>query len=119
MSSRVFSHISHRTVVRGEVTVVVAQALQVIVQQGEVLRFLECHPHPVAVEVRRHPGKAPDGVQREVDGVELDVADRVDQCGAACHGERRALRHQRGRNQVRLRRSTRQAGRLRDVVVRY
>jgi hypothetical protein len=75
-----------------------------------VLRFLERHPHPVAVEVGRHPGKAPDGIEREVDGVELDVADRMDQRGAARHRERRALRHQRGRNQVRLRRSTRQAG---------
>jgi hypothetical protein len=55
----------------------------VIVQQGEVLRFLERHPHPVAVEVGRHPGKAPDGIEREVDGIELDVADRMHQRGAA------------------------------------
>jgi len=47
-----------------------------------VLGFLGRHAQPVEVIRPRHAREAPDRVQRQVDGVELDVADRVDQDGA-------------------------------------
>ena len=71
-----------------DVAVGAAQAAQVVAQQGEVLRLLGGDAQPVAVKRLGHAGKAPNGVQRQVDGVEFDVADGVDQGGVPLHGER-------------------------------
>jgi hypothetical protein len=62
-------------------------------QQGEVLCLFRRHAQPVQVELARHAVKAPGGVQRQVDGVELDVRNRVQQRGQAFGLEGRAPRH--------------------------
>jgi len=77
--------------VAGEIAVAETHRLQVRMQHREVLRFLVRHAQPVAVVGIGHAVEAPGRIQREVDGVELDVADRVDQRGAAFGRERRAV----------------------------
>jgi hypothetical protein len=81
-----------------EIAVVVAQAAQVLAQQREVQGLFTGHLQPVAVEVLRH-AEAPEGVQGQVDGVELDVADGVQQRGPALRREGRPGGHLVGRHQ--------------------
>ncbi len=65
-----------------KVAVIVAQLLaQVVAQQAKVPGLLGGHAQPVQIELLGHVGKAPDGVQRQVDGVEFDMGDGVDQHG--------------------------------------
>jgi hypothetical protein len=42
-------------------------------EQTEVLGFFSGHSRPVQVVGRWHAGKAPDGIQRQIDRIELDV----------------------------------------------
>ena len=90
----------------GEVPVAVAHAAQVRVQQGEMLGFLVGHAQPVAVEGLGHAVVAPGGIEREVDRIELDMADRMDQRGPAFVGEGRALWHGGRRHTFRASRSS-------------
>ena len=76
-----------------EVTIVVAHGLQMRTQQGEVLRFFYSHLQPVKIIGVWHAAKAPDCVERQVDGIELDVRDGVQQRGQAFGGKGRALGH--------------------------
>ena len=62
-------------------------------QQREVQGFFARHTQPVAVVLQRHAGETPDGVEREVDRVELDVRDSVQQRRAAFERGRGAARH--------------------------
>ena len=99
-----------QAVVGGEVAIVRAQALQVFAQQGEVLGLLGRHAQPVAVVVGGQAGEAPDGVEREVDGVELDVGDGVQQRGPAFAAARVAPGHAVGGQQFGAGRAARQEG---------
>ena len=76
-----------------KVTIVVALAAQVIAQQPEVFGLFGRNAHPVQVVIARHAIKSPHGIQRQVDGVELDVGDGVDENGAALGGGGRAAGH--------------------------
>ncbi|MNV98874.1 hypothetical protein D3C71_1941760 [compost metagenome] len=58
-----------------------------------MLGFLGRDLQPVAVEVLGHAGETPDRVQREVDGVVLDVGNRMHQHRAAQRRGRRAACH--------------------------
>ena len=58
---------------RREVAVVIAHALKVCPQQAEVLGLFRGHLQPVKVVGIGHVRKTPDGIKREVDGVEFDV----------------------------------------------
>jgi hypothetical protein len=71
-----------------------------VVQQGEVVGLFCRHPQPVAVERFRHAAKTPDGVQRQVDGVELDVANGMQQRGTSLQGKGRPRGHVGGVNQL-------------------
>jgi len=51
------------------------------------------HAQPVFVKRGGHAVKAPDGVERQVDGVEFDVANRMEQGGEAFVGEGLARGH--------------------------
>ncbi len=84
-----FGHLP-QAVVRREVAVVVAQCLQVRPQQLEVQRLLACHANPLPVERDWQSVKAPDHIQRQVDGIELDMGQRMDQHRAALRRRRRA-----------------------------
>src|SRR6185437_11739429 len=78
--------------------------------EGVVLRLLGRDRNPVVVEVARQPlaGEASDDVPGEVDGIELDMRQRMEQRGAS---RRRAAgapsRHVSRRQQQRLRRPCR------------
>ena len=86
-----------QAVVRGKVAVIMAERAQVAAQQFEVMRLLGGDLEPVAVVVARQAAEAIDRVERQVDGVEFDVRQRVNQCrpargrvnAAALDGERR------------------------------
>ncbi len=82
-----------------------------LAQQREVQRLLARDAQPVGIEVARHAGEAPDRVERQIDGVELDVHHRVQQRRSALKCERRAHRHLFGWHEARQRRATRQVWR--------
>ena len=58
-----------------------------------MLGFLCSHLKPVVVVLPGHAVKAPDGVQCEVDGIELYMCNGMDEHGPAFEGGRRAARH--------------------------
>ena len=74
------------------VAIAAAECLQVLRQQAEMQSLLAGHAQPVAIVGRWQPGEAPGRVQRQVDGVELDVGDGMQQGRAAGRRERRAPR---------------------------
>ena len=80
-------------------------------------RFFGGHSQPVEVIRARHFGKAPDGVERQIDRIELDVRDRMEQRGQAFGRERRALGQRQMRAQFRPRRAAGQIGRCLKIFV--
>ena len=80
------------TVVGVKVTVTVPQAVQVLMQHLEMLRFLVGHQQPVLVKLIRHAGEAPNGIESQIDGIEFDVTDGVKQCCQALRRERSTCR---------------------------
>ncbi|MNS93377.1 hypothetical protein D3C72_1275460 [compost metagenome] len=93
-----------QAVVRREVAVLGAQRGQMVGQQREMQGLLARHLEPVAIEARRHAGKAPRGVQREVDRVEFDMAQRMNHRRPPRRGAQRAAAlHLLGRHQFRAR----------------
>ena len=72
-----------QTGVRRKIAIVPAHGLQLGAQQAEMPRFLGRHTGPVPVVSRRHSAKAPDGVKRQIDRIELDMGHRMEQCGQA------------------------------------
>jgi hypothetical protein len=79
-----------QAVVRVEVAVGVAERDQVVAEQAEVQGLLGSDARPVAVVGVGHAGETPDCIERQVDGVELDVRHGVQQRRAAVGGVQRA-----------------------------
>jgi hypothetical protein len=80
-----------QAVVRGKVAIGMAERGQVVAQQLEVQRLLARHAQPLAIEGIGQPGKAPADVQRQVDGIQLDVRQCMQQGGAPQRAGHRAL----------------------------
>ena len=101
---RLVAHLP-QAVVRGEVAVVPARhkfagrvgrlvhAAQMRAQQRKVMRLFLGHQRPVGVKRVGHAVKAPDRIERQVDRVELNVADRMDHRRTAFQRGGRAARH--------------------------
>ncbi len=56
-----------------------ALLLEPVADEQKVLAFFTGHAQPVQVVLARHVIKAPDGIQRQVDGIELDVCNGMHQ----------------------------------------
>jgi len=87
-----------------------------VAQQLEVIGLFLRDAGPLLIERLGHVGEAPAQVEGEIDGIQLDVGERVDQCGAAFGGGHRALLDLRVSNQWRALGAARDAGRLVDRV---
>ena len=83
---------------------------QMVAQQSKMLRLLGGHLQPVQVELARHVRKAPDGIQRQIDGVELNVCNGMHQHGPPLQGGGRTPGHLRVRPQHRPGRVAGQGG---------
>ena len=70
-----------------------AASREAVMQIVEVRRLFGGHPQPVVVVSRRHAVKAPDGVERQIDGVEFDVGNGMHQNGTPFGGGGRAPGH--------------------------
>ena len=62
--------------------------------------FLRRHAQPVGVVLPRQAGETPQRVERQVDGVEFDVGQRVHQHGAPFHRHHRAPAHETRQHQL-------------------
>ncbi len=82
-----------------EVAVEEPHRLQMFAQQVEVARLLPGNADPVPVELIRHAVESPGDVQRQIDRVQLDMGQRMNQCGASLKGTDRPLRDLRRRHQ--------------------
>ena len=81
-----------------------------LAQQHEVIRLLPRDGGPFAIERVRQSRKSPYDVERQIDRIELNVRQRVDQCGTAFDVAKRALRHFFRRNQQWVSRASGYAG---------
>ncbi len=102
-----------QAVVRGKVSVGNAQFGQPPAQQPEMARLVGRDAGPVEVVLRRHCAEAEGRVEREVDGVELDVRDGVQQRRAALDAAQATRWQFAGSDERRPRRSARVANRPR------
>jgi hypothetical protein len=109
IASGFFGHVP-QAVVGGKVAVFSADPAQVIAQQGEVLGFFGGHANPVAVKIFGQVLKAPNNIEREVDGVELDVRNGVQQGGVTLGVARVAAGHLLRGDQFRLFRAAGEGG---------
>ena len=80
-----------------------------------MLCFFSRYPEPVAVKSRGHRWKPPDGVERQINGVEFDVRKRVQQHCATGIGLHAAPFQRRRRDQLRRGRSPREIERIDDL----
>ena len=101
-----------------EVTVIKTEAHQVVTQQGEVERFFLRNSHPVTVKLLGHAGKTPNNVERQVDGVQLDMRQCVQECGAPLYSGEGQFFDRRWQDEGRLRWATGYAARWGDVRLR-
>ena len=72
-----------QSVVRGEISVGMAEIGETCRQQFEMSRFIDGDTEPVAVIVGRHAAESVDGIHRQIDRIEFDVRHRVHHRGAA------------------------------------
>jgi hypothetical protein len=86
--------------VGGKVAVGIALALQVAGQKIKVQCLFRRDAQPVGVVVRRQTGEAPDGIEGEVYGVELDMGQRVQPNGATLDGAHGASQERDGRHKL-------------------
>ncbi|MBB3975027.1 hypothetical protein GGQ64_000203 [Rhizobium azooxidifex] len=86
-----------------EIAIIGAERAQPVADQAEVLGLLEGHLHPAVEEGMGHAfgREARDDVEREIDGVELDVRQRVQERDAALQRVQRTLLHVLRRHQFR------------------
>ena len=86
------------------IAVVCAELPQPVAHHVEMLGFLECDLHPSVEEGQRHllVCEPRDDIERQVDGVEFDMADGVQQDDATALGIERAALDLCRRHEVRL-----------------
>lgn len=86
-----------------------AEGFQPARQEAEVLGLFQRDCHPAIEERARHclAGKAGDDVEREIDGVQFDMGERVDQSDAAFNRMHGAPLDRAWRNENRFRRAAR------------
>jgi hypothetical protein len=86
-----------------------ASTSSAVLSQREMQGLLARHLEPVAIETRRHAGKTPRGIQREVDRVEFDMAQGMNHRRPPRRGAQGAAAlHLLGRHQFRARGPARQ-----------
>ena len=96
-------------VVRLEIAVIKAESAQPFAHQAEMVHLFLRHPHPVAHKLKRQRTETVCRVQSQIDGVELDMRNRVQHRRIAFGRVHLARRQLRRRDQNRLRRPSRVA----------
>jgi hypothetical protein len=88
----------------------------VLTQQREVQRFFLRHTQPVGVELVGHAAEAPDQIECQVNGVQLDVRQCMNEAGVPFWRAHRARLDLRGRHQLRQRGAPGNAARLHELL---
>ena len=96
-------------VVRLKIAVIEAESAQPFAHQAEVVHLFLRHPHPVAHKLKRQRTETVCRVQSQIDGVELDMRNRVQHRRIAFGCVHLARCQLRRRDQNRLRRTSRVA----------
>jgi hypothetical protein len=83
-------------------------------KQAEVPCFIARYGQPVAVVLFGHVGKAPDCIEREIDGVQFNMGESMGQCGSAFYRGHAAMLRLAGNRHAWLLGATRQVIRFHD-----
>src|SRR5690606_33262190 len=101
----------------GKIAILIARRGQMPTHERKVISLFAGNLQPVPVKIVRHAGKAPDDIQRQVDGIEFDMGDRVHERRFPLRGLRRAYGYLTRVYQLRALRPARQRLRwLQDLV---
>ncbi len=91
---------------RIEIAIGKTKRAQVRIEQRKMQRLFGRDLQLVAIEFARHAGETPDGVQRKIDCIELDMRQRMNQCSTAFDRIHSALANVARRHQRWTRRTT-------------
>ena len=100
--ARALGHVPE-PVMRRKIAIIVTQTRQVRLKQPEMEGLFARHAGPVPVKRYRQTRKPPDSIEREVNGIELDMRQRMQENGTPFDGGDAAVAQLGGRHEHRAR----------------